>query len=202
MTDVTTPNKEVKTSTKITHVIHIDGESFPVYHLERRLYKFEDWKDAREKLIKIILRKVKEVTGVEDAYIEFQMANPMRKSRLGNFFIDIKANILYNHKSLGTVEELGVKQIFADSFDNMDEEEMSLRSNVENKHSIKQYNEELSMRVSSLRSIYANSCSPIYGVVPMTDSAIEGIAEDLMHKEGWSKTQDNRLHARMKRLSM
>lgn len=42
-----------------THILDIDGEKFPIYHQDRRLYKFVDWQDARNKLIKIMLVRVK-----------------------------------------------------------------------------------------------------------------------------------------------
>lgn len=185
-------------TTEITHVLNIDGETFKIYHLNRRLYKFLDWKDAREKLIKIMLKKIENKTGYVTAYIEFKMANPMRKSRLGNFFIDIQADILHSGRSLGTVEELGVKQIFSDSFETLDESELELRSTVEERHSTEQYNKELELRIASLTSMNNDSEE---GPLHCDEDKLKGMAKKLMASEGWSLHLDNRIHARKKRLS-
>jgi len=95
-----------------THILVLEGERFPIYHKERRLYSFVDWKESRDKLIKIMLAKIKIETGENTALINFKMANPMRKTRLGNFFIDLIADIKVKGKSLGTLEELGMKNYF------------------------------------------------------------------------------------------
>lgn len=201
MTETKTSNMTENKSTEASHILYIEGEAFLVYHLNRRLYKFLDWKDSRDKLIKIIIGKLREKLGIDTAYIEFKMANPMRKSRLGNFYIDIQADILSGGKSLGTVEELGVKQIYSDTFDTLDKEESELRSTVEEKHSSEQYATELKMRVDSLKNLVNNGVSNITNFTMNGIKSLAEIAEDLMLKEGWSKTQDNRIHARRRRVS-
>ena len=195
MTELATPIKVINNGIKATHILTIGGETFPIHHLDRRLYKFLDWKDAREKLIKIMTEKIVALKGVKSAYIEFQMANPMRKSRLGNFFIDIKADILYRNEPLGTLEELGLKQIFATSFVALDESESLIRSTIEVKHSIEQYTNELTLRVSSLKDLPMSEDN-------LSEDHLKAIAESMMVKEGWSKSKDNRIHARKKRVEL
>lgn len=181
---------------KASHILSIDGETFPVYHLDRRLYKFVDWKDSRERLLKIMIKRIKEKMNVDTAFITFKMANPMRKSRLGNFFIDIHAEVLYNNRSLGTVEELGLKQIFSDNYETLDPEEVDLRKDVESNLSVIQYNDELKLRVKSLKDLTHLKLFP----AGSTDS-VDSIAEGMMISEGWCRESDNRVHARQKRIS-
>ncbi|WP_281239962.1 hypothetical protein [Flavobacterium praedii] len=118
-------------NTRITHIITIEGERFQIYHKERRLYAFVDWKGARESLIKIMLKKIYEKTGNETAYISFKMANPMRISRLGNFFIDIRAEIMYRGRSLGSVEALGLNKIFVNHYITIQEEEIDFKRKMD-----------------------------------------------------------------------
>lgn len=173
-----------------SHVLYIEGESFPVYHLDRRLYKFVDWKDSRDKLIKVILNKLRIKLGIKDAYINFKMANPMRKTRLGNFFVDIVADILHDHKSLGTLEELDLKQIFSDNFDVLDPVEIEMRKEVELKHSSEQYFHELQVRISSLKEFQGSE------ILVRSEHEFKLLAEKMMTSEGWLKDSDNRIHAR------
>lgn len=184
-------------TTNATHTLYIEGESFLIHHLSRRLYKFLDWKDAREKLIKIILNKLSVSHDLDTAYIVFKMANPMRKSRLGNFYVDITAEFMYNGSSLGNETELGLKQIFVDSYECEDEEELELRRNVEAKHSGVQYTNELELRVKSLKDMNRFSENPI----AESEGGFRSMAKEMMKNEGWSLTQDNRIHARQKRVS-
>jgi hypothetical protein len=179
-----------------THILVLAGESFPIYHKERRLYSFVDWKESRDKLIKIMLDKIKIATGENTAFIDFKMANPMRKSRLGNFFIDLIADIKVKGKSLGTLEELGMKNIFIDSFETLDLKELDLRSEKEAKYSEEQYNEELKKRLDKAFN------NPIINLRNLCDSdnTLKNEIVKSMEKEGWSMTADNRFFARNKRL--
>lgn len=182
-------NNEVK-STVASHILLIDGERFPVFHQERRLYKFVDWQDSRNRLIKIMIERIKAETGENTAFIHFKAVNPMRKTRLGNFFIDIKAEIMVNGVSLGTPEELGLHKIFADNFIPLDEAEIMQRMETEQRHSAVQYEQELETRINSLSGVHPSK----------TLREVAELAVKLMAKDGWSKSSDNRIHARMKRL--
>lgn len=182
-------NNEVK-STVASHILLIDGERFPVYHQERRLYKFVDWQDSRNRLIKIMLERIKAETGEPTAFINFKAVNPMRKTRLGNFFIDIDATIMVNGVSLGTPEQLGLSKIFTDAFIPLDGEEEKFRAETEARHSIMQYNQELATRTRSLADEHKN----------LNSVEVEKLAKSLMKKDGWSENTDNRIHSRMKRL--
>lgn len=126
--------KKLECTKSLTHILIIDGERFPIYHKERRLYSFVDWKESRDKLIKIMLAKIKKKTGENTAFIDFKMANPMRKTRLGNFFIDLIADIKVKGKSLGTLDELGLKNILIDRFETLDQEELAKRSERESNY--------------------------------------------------------------------
>jgi hypothetical protein len=181
---------------KFTHILLLDGETFPIYHKERRLYCFIDWKESRDKLIKIMLAKIKIKTGENTAYIDFKMANPMRKSRLGNFFIDLVADIKVKGKSLGTLEELGMKNILIDSFETLDLDEVDMRSKKEALYYEVQYEEELNIRINKLINIdEPNVIDLKYSMESLKDLVMK-----LMAKEGWSITSDNRFFARRKRL--
>ena len=181
-----------------THILVLDGETFPVYHKERRLYSFVDWKDSREKLIKIMLAKIKVETGENTAFIDFKMANPMRKTRLGNFFIDLIADVKVKGKSLGTLEELGMKNINIDRFDTLDLDEVSKRLEREAICCREQYDEELNSRVNSLSKL--NDAD----IINLNYSAenLKKQVKELMEKEGWCITSDNRYFARKKRVEL
>lgn len=164
-----------------THILRLNGEIFPVYHKERRLYCFTNWKESRDKLIKIMLLKIESQTGEKTAYIDFKMANPMRKTRLGNFFIDLRADIMVQGKSLGSVEELGMKNILIDSFETLDLEEIKIRSEKEAMYSPQQFTQELDRRSTGLLSFEKQKI-----VKSMLD-------------QGWSMSADNRFFARKRR---
>jgi len=182
----------------LTHILIIDGERFPVYHKERRLYSFVDWKESRDKLIKIMLAKIKIEIGENTAYINFKMANPMRKTRLGNFFIDLIADIKVKGKSLGTLEELGLKNILIDRFETVDQEELAIRSEKEANYSVEQYFEELNRRVTNL----FNGSKAGAGKFNHLMEDLKNQVVLAMEKEGWSTTDDNRFFARRKRLGL
>lgn len=175
-----------------THNLIIEGEKFPIYHKDRRLYGFMDWKECREKLIGLMLKKIKEKTGYSTAYIKFKMANPMRISRLGNFFIDIDANVTIEGKSLGTLEELGMKKIHVDKFEVLDIEEVLMRQEVEEKFSEIDFKEEFNNRLMNLKAIN--------NVNENNLDNLEYLTMKRMKEEGWSTTADNRYFARFKRL--
>jgi hypothetical protein len=179
-----------------THILVLDGETFPVYHKERRLYSFVDWKDARDKLIKTMLARIKIETGENTAFIDFKMANPMRKSRLGNFFIDIVADVKVNGKSLGTLEELGMKNILIDRFETLDRDEVEMRSEREAIFCKQQYDEELSFRLDGLSKLNNTD------MINLNYSAenLKKQVKELMEKDGWCITSDNRYFARKSRI--
>ena len=181
-----------------THILILAGESFPIYHKERRLYSFVDWKESRDKLIKIMLDKIKSATGENTAFIDFKMANPMRKSRLGNFFIDLIADIKVKGKSLGTLEELGMKNIFIDSFETLDLKELDLRSEKEAKYSEEQYNEELKRK---LNKAFNDPTINLRNLCDSDDTLKIKIVKS-MEQEGWTTTADNRFFARSKRIGL
>lgn len=182
----------------LTHILIIDGERFPIYHKERRLYSFVDWKESRDNLIKIMLAKIKNETGENTAYINFKMANPMRKTRLGNFFIDLIADIKVKGKSLGTLEELGLKNILIDRFETLDQEELAIRSEKEANYSIEQYFEELNRRLTN----FFNGSKVGAGNFNHLMEELKNQVVLTMEKEGWSTTDDNRFFARRKRLEL
>jgi hypothetical protein len=183
---------------KFTHILLLDGETFPIYHKERRLYCFIDWKESRDKLIKIMLAKIKNETGENTAFIDFKMANPMRKSRLGNFFIDLVADIKVKGKSLGTLEELGMKNILIDSFETLDLDELDMRSKKEALYSEVQYEEELNIRINKLITIEEPNLKDLkYSMESLKDLVMKS-----MEKDGWSTTSDNRFLARRRRQSL
>jgi hypothetical protein len=178
-----------------THILVLDGERFPIYHKERRLYSFVDWKDSRDKLIKIMLAKIKRETGENTAFIDFKMANPMRKTRLGNFFIDLIADVKVKGKSLGTLEELGMKNICVDRFETLDLDELEIRSERETMHSQVEYNKEFSLRLN----ILSNRKNTDLIDLNQSQECLSNIVRTAMKKEGWSTTLDNRSFARIKR---
>jgi hypothetical protein len=181
-----------------THILILEGERFPVYHKERRLYSFVDWKDSRDKLIKIMLAKIKVETGENTAFIDFKMANPMRKTRLGNFFIDLIADVKVHGKSLGTLEELGMKNILLDSFETLDVEELEMRLVLEAKYAEEQYTEELNKRITNL----SNLLKVGYDELNHLKNQIKNQVAKSMEKEGWSINSDNRFLARRRRLEL
>lgn len=183
-------NNELKNNVA-SHILLLDGESFPVYHKERRLYGFVDWQESRNRLIKIMLERIKVSTGESTAFIHFSAVNPMRKTRLGNFYIDIEAEIMVNGVSLGTPESLGLKKIFTDNFIPLDQSEIDQRAETERRHSIPQFEQELSTRIKSMSISYPNKSL----------SEITSLVTDLMEKDGWNRTSDNRIHARVRRLN-
>lgn len=119
----------------------------------------------------------------------------MRKTRLGNFFIDLIADVMLKGKSLGTLEELGLKKIFSDNYQEVDEEEIKMRKEIESKHSIEQYNQELEIRMNSLSQFHDDPLSPSF----LSLLELEDLSKLLMKNDGWSEDQDNRIHARRKR---
>lgn len=181
-----------------THILVLEGERFPIYHKERRLYSFVDWKESRDKLIKIMLAKIKIETGESTAFIDFKMANPMRKTRLGNFFIDLIADIKVKGKSLGTLEELGLKNILIDRFETLDQEELAIRLEKEANYSEEQYFEELNRRLTTL----FNGSKAGAGKFNHLIEELKNQVVLAMEKEGWSTTNDNRFYARRKRLGL
>jgi hypothetical protein len=181
-----------------THILVLEGERFPIYHKERRLYSFVDWKESRDKLIKIMLAKIKIATGENTAFIDFKMANPMRKTRLGNFFIDLIADIKVKGKSLGTLEELGMKNILIDSFETLDLKELDIRSEKEAKYSEEQYNAEFERRLAKL----INESNVNLSELDDSDAILKNQIVKSMKQEGWSMTADNRFFARSKRLGL
>jgi hypothetical protein len=143
-----------------------------------------------------MLAKIKIETGENTAFIDFKMVNPMRKSRLGNFFIDLVADIKVKGKSLGTLEELGMKNILIDSFETLDLDEVDMRSKKEALYYEVQYEEELNIRINKLINIdEPNVIDLKYSMESLKDLVMK-----LMAKEGWSITSDNRFFARRKRL--
>ncbi len=181
-----------------THILLLEGERFPIYHKERRLYSFVDWKESRDKLIKIMLAKIKLATGEKTAYIDFKMANPMRKTRLGNFFIDLIADIKVKGKSIGTLEELGMKNILIDSFETLDLQELDFRLDKEAKYSKEKYNEELKRRLTKV----VNESNANLSELDDSAAALKIHIVKSMEQEGWSMTADNRFFARSKRLKL
>ncbi len=181
-----------------THILVLEGERFPIYHKDRRLYSFVDWKESRDKLIKIMLAKIKIATGENTAFINFKMANPMRKTRLGNFFIDLIVDINVKGKSLCTLEELGMKNILIDSFETLDIEELEMRSEKEAKCSEEQYKVEFERRLEKLFKDATNNLREF----DHSEEIIKNKIFKSMEKEGWSITYDNRFFARRKRLGL
>lgn len=182
----------------LTHILLLDGETFPIYHKERRLYSFIDWKESRDKLIKIMLAKIKIETGENTAFIDFKMVNPMRKSRLGNFFIDLVADVKVKGKSLGTLEELGIKNILIDSFETLDLDELDMRSKKEAFYSELQYEEELDIRINKLINIDKLNQIDLKNSM----KSLKDLVMKSMEKDGWSATSDNRFLARSRRQSL
>ena len=181
-----------------THILVLEGERFPIYHKDRRLYSFVDWKESRDKLIKIMLAKIKIATGENTAFINFKMANPMRKTRLGNFFIDLIVDINVKGKSLCTLEELGMKNLLIDSFETLDIEELEMRSEKEAKCSEEQYKVEFERRLEKLFKDATNNLREF----DHSEEIIKNKIFKSMEKEGWSITYDNRFFARRKRLGL
>lgn len=181
-----------------THILVLEGERFPIYHKDRRLYSFVDWKESRDKLIKIMLAKIKIATGENTAFINFKMANPMRKTRLGNFFIDLIVDINVKGKSLCTLEELGMKNLLIDSFETLDIEELEMRSEKEAKCSEEQYKVEFERRLEKLFKDATNNLREF----DHSEEIIKNKIFKSMEEEGWSITYDNRFFARRKRLGL
>lgn len=169
-----------------THNLIIDGEVFPVFHKERRLYAFVNWNDSRNKLIKVMLKKIKSETGEPSAYIKFKSANPMRRTRLGSFYLDIEAEILLNGKSLGSVEELGMRDLAIDFYETFDIDELSKREIVEKEHAEVDYQAEYSRRLAEFDKSGLNE--------DLTD-----LIKKSMENDCWSTISDNRFFARIKR---
>lgn len=180
-----------------THTLNIGDERFEIEHNDKRLYKFRDWKTARESLIRILLIKLKDSHNLDDAYIEFKMANPMRRSRLGNFYISIEAEVSFGGTKYGTLTELGLDSISVDDYETVDESEIELRENVEFKFSSDQYNKELLLRIKSLEVILKMVGDSLEF---KTEKDLRDLVLKSMELEGWSMKKDNRIHSRIKRL--
>jgi hypothetical protein len=60
---------------------------------------------------------------------------------------------------------------------------------------IEQYTNELTLRVSSLKDLPMSEDN-------LSEDHLKAIAESMMVKEGWSKSKDNRIHARKKRVEL
>lgn len=178
-----------------THILLLEGYHFPIFHKERRLYSFMSWKESREKLIEIMLKRIKLKTGQNTAYINFKMANPMRKTRLGNFFLDLKVDIKIKGRTLGTLEELGLKDISFDCFEILDPRESTLRAEKERLYSEIEYNNELNKRMIDLLAPHKYDKN---NVVKSSQHLVERI-KGLMKQDGWSTKLDNRSFARKKR---
>jgi hypothetical protein len=177
-----------------SHILTLDGEQFPVYHVERRLYSFVNWKESRDKIIKVLLARIKAETGENTAFIKFKMANPMRRTRLGKFFLDLVADVSLRGNSLGTVKELGLENIFFCSFETLDSIELQLRTEKEELFADVEYNRELNFRLDK-------SLGTDHGGVRTYESRQSSIdkVKVMMEKEGWSAKEDNRIFARIKR---
>lgn len=185
---------------QMTHTLHIGEEAFDIKHNNKRLYKFINWNEARESLIRIILSKLKESHDIDDAYIDFTMANPMRRSRLGNFYIAIDAKVIVRGQgTLGTLEDLGLANILVEDYITHDEDEISLREDVEVRYSSEQYNKEYLLRKKSLEELMKNEVISIK-VSGSESNDLDGMITKLLSLEGWSDKNDNRLPARIKRL--
>lgn len=186
--------KRIECTPQPSHILILDGERFFVYHVERRLYSFTDWKESRDKIIKIMLARIKKETGENSAFIKFSMANPMRKTRLGNFYLDLKVDIKVNGKVLGTLEELGMKNMFFDCFEVLDKHEIEMRAEKEALYSNVQYNKEFSSRLDNLLTNNDNLKMIIHSQECFSDRVKKS-----MEKDGWSEKYDNRFFARYKR---
>jgi len=182
----------------ITHTLNIGEETFKVSHNDRRLYKFENWQTARGSLLKIVLSKLKESHDIDDAYIKFDMANPMRRSRLGNFYIDLKGNVTTKNQDLGTLEELGLSNISVDNYLCFDDDELEMRKDVEIKYSTEQYYKEHLIRCNVISEIIKCTGKSVYNL--NDKQSIDLTVTMQMELEGWTLDKDNRVHARLKRI--
>jgi hypothetical protein len=189
--------ERIKCIQQATHILVLDGERFPVYHKERRLYSFIDWKESHDKIIKIMLARIKTETGENTAFIRFKMANPMRKTRLGSFFLDLVVDIKVNGTSLGSLEELGMKNIFFDCFETLDLTELEMRSEKETMYSEEEYNKELSTRLNNLSNLENTDLIDLN----QSQECLTNMVIAAMEKEGWSTISDNRFLARSRRQS-
>lgn len=176
-----------------SHILTLDGERFSVYHVERRLYSFVDWKESRDKIIKVLLARIKAETGEDTAFIKFKMANPMRRTRLGKFFLDLVADVSLHGNSLGTLEELGLENIFFNGFETLDSVELQLRTEKEELFAYVEYNREFNVRLDKSHGDVGS-----ISIYESRQSVIDTI-KVMMEKEGWRAKEDNRSFARIKR---
>ncbi|MCC5921937.1 MAG: hypothetical protein LAT68_10910 [Cyclobacteriaceae bacterium] len=176
-----------------THSLFIDDHQFDIFHVDRRLYHFlGDWRKNKEIITKILLEKIEKELEPDSAYVQLDMVNPMRKSRLGNFYLDIKGIVEMNNNAAVSIESLGYHQLYVNYYETHDPSEHEIRQRIEHKHGVQQFQMEKSIRMKSLKYFYPDQ----------TLEQLEIMVDKMMTLEGWQENKDNRQHARLRRLEL
>ncbi|MCC5921107.1 MAG: hypothetical protein LAT68_12705 [Cyclobacteriaceae bacterium] len=176
---------------KYTQILNYKDFSFPIKHENKRKYRFtENWEVVRIKLEELIKNELTLELKEEVKDVEIYSSYPLRKSRLGNFYLHTEGKVILTHQKEIDLQKTGCAQLFIERYENLDQEEAELRKSIETQHSLKQYEVELELRVQSLSYFYRDK----------TMNQLQSLAKQMLANEGWTPNRDNRQYARIKRI--
>jgi hypothetical protein len=186
-----------------THTLKIGKSRIDIYHENRRLYKFVDWKKSKPVLREFLIKKVVEarpqLLQVPDLDVNMESVNPMRTSMLGGFYLEVKGEVTGEGLVIARFSDLDIKNVKGSgmSYDCHDPEETKKRIQVEKTFGKDQYYKEEAIRMQAIDSLK----DTLGGKIVLESSAdVDKFVTEIMVLTGWSPEEDNRLHSRVKRL--
>jgi hypothetical protein len=188
-----------------THSLKLGREKVGIYPEHKRLYKFVSWRDSynaiEDFLISKLLLQRPDLEKLGTFKLNMESVNPMRRSRYGNFYLDIKGSVVDTlGNPIANFLDLNFENVSIDlGYETHDNQEILDRINIEKKFGKDQYTKEFSIRTQVLDDLIAQNG----GEIILSSSNLEGLdnfVKRSMDLAGWTPTEDNRIHSRVKRL--
>lgn len=185
-----------------SHNLIIGDNKIGIYHENKRLYKICDWKSTKPIIYNFIKSHIiKLEPELKDIYftIDLKEANPMRRTRYGNFYFQVAGTI---HIKSG--EKIFLEEIIPNSnipvsrYICLDEEENKKRKDIEKSFGIDQYTKQKEFYTQAIDSIIQESEGK--QVCMKTEEDVDKFIMRFMNITGWDINKDNRLHSRIPRL--
>lgn len=194
----------MKTKKVASHTIYLPNSSvkYDVRHEHLRLYKFIDWFKIKgsisQYILDTLLQNQFQDMEQEDLTVVLDSVNPMRRSRFGGFYFDIKGRVVdTNGDDVAFLEEFGIGHEKTHNFTCHDVKENIDREEVERQFGGDQFPKEESIRRQALQKILLERGGKI--VLDSPESVMDLVAA-VMKETGWDIKKDNRLQSRISRL--
>jgi hypothetical protein len=152
-------------------------------------------------ITKFILKRP-ELKHIGNITLNMEEVNPMRRSRFGAFYLQIKGSIIgpKGNKIANFLDIYKDSNVPVDEgYDTHDVVELKEREEIEKAFGKDQYSKELSIRTQAVDEIVTSSGGKITLDINNLTS-IDDFIQKMMELTGWTSKQDNRLHSRIKRL--